>query len=354
MSALVRGATQCTLANGRHSPFNAADQFSPRSMIPLFVLFAALLLGFLILFWSADRFVIGSIATAKNLDISPMMIGLTAVALGTSAPEIFVALTSSIQGETELAVGNAIGSNIANIGMVLGITAIIVPLPFRVDTLRNDLPVLAIVTLCTGAALWDNYLGTWDGILLFTGLGLFLYRLAAEQRGKSEIEIAAEVDEFTDEKDLTTRSAILMLLMSLLCLLASAEILVWAVVQIAGRMGISEMIIGLTVIAIGTSLPELVVSITSAVKGYTDLAIGNIVGSNIFNLLAVLAIPSIISPTHLAPEVLTRDYLVMLALTVFLILFALGLRGGATISRVKGVLLLGGWVVYMFTLFQVA
>ena len=323
-------------------------------MLPLFLLFAALLLGFLILFWSADRFVIGSIATARNLDISPMVIGLTAVALGTSAPEIFVSLTSSTQGEPELAVGNAIGSNIANIGMVLGITALIVPLPFRVDTLRNDLPVLAFVTLCAGASLWDNYLGLWDGLLLFGGLALFLYRLAVEQRGKSELELAAEISEFGDAEGMATSKALGMLLLSLACLLVSAEILVWSVVQIAERMGISEMIIGLTVIAIGTSLPELVVSITSSIKGYTDLAIGNIVGSNIFNLLAVLSIPCIVSPTQLAPEVLTRDYLIMLVLTVVLLAFAYGLSGTARITRVKGGLMFAGWIAYMYSLYYIA
>ena len=145
-----------------------------------------------------------------------------------------------------------------------------------------------------------------------------------------------------------------MLLLSLVCLLVSAEILVWSVVQIAERMGISEMIIGLTVIAIGTSLPELVVSITSSIKGYTDLAIGNIVGSNIFNLLAVLSIPCIVSPTQLAPEVLTRDYLIMLVLTVVLLAFAYGLSGTARITRVKGGLMFAGWIAYMYSLYYIA
>ncbi len=163
----------------------------------LLLLSSAMLVGFLILFRSADQFVIGAVVTARNLDLSPMLIGLTIVSLGTSAPEIFVALTSSVEGVPDLAVGNAIGSNIANIGLVLGITAMLVPLPFRVDV-RRDLHVLIIATLCAGATLVDGYLGIWDGLLLLAGLILFLFRLFNEQKRYSSMETAAEISE-TDE-----------------------------------------------------------------------------------------------------------------------------------------------------------
>jgi cation:H+ antiporter len=313
---------------------------------------AALLIGFLVLFKSADIFVIGSVATAKNFSISPMVIGLTVVALGTSAPEIFVAATSSLQGEPEIAVGNAIGSNIANVGMVLGFTAMLVPLKFRVDILRNDLPILIFVTLCAGASLIDYKLRMWDGLLLLSGLCLFLFRLAMEHRKSSQMELAAEISELGDIPQMSTARATALLVISLLFLLISAELLVWAVIKIAENMGVSELVIGLTVVAVGTSIPELVVSVTSATKGQTDLAIGNIIGSNIFNILAVLAIPAIISPYDLMPHTLWRDYAVMLGLTLVLVVFAYGIRGDSSITRFKGLLLFMVWLGYITYLYQ--
>lgn len=315
---------------------------------------AALLIGFLILFKSADLFVVSSVATAKNFSISPMTIGLTVVALGTSAPEIFVAVTSSLQGEPEIAVGNAIGSNIANIGMVLGFTAMLVPLKFRVDILRNDLPILIFVTLCAGASLIDHKLRLWDGLLLLSGLVLFLFRLAMEHRKSSKAELAAEMSELADIPEMSTAKASRMLIISLLLLLLSSELLVWAVIKIAGNLGVSELIIGLTIIAVGTSIPELVVSVTSAIKGQTDLAIGNIIGSNIFNILAVLAIPAIFAPSDLQPLTLWRDYAVMLCMTLALVVFAYGIRGDSSISRLKGFLLFMAWLGYITYLYQTA
>jgi len=307
---------------------------------------AALLIGFLILFKSADQFVIGSVATAKNLSISPMIIGLTVVALGTSAPEIFVSATSSLQGEPDLAVGNAIGSNIANIGMVLGFTSLIIPLEFRREILRNDLPILIFVTLCAGASLIDLKLGFWDGMLLLLGLALFIFRLGAA-RDTGGTEILAEIEELEEIPAMSRKRAAMTLGLSLLFLLLSAELLVWAVVRIAEGLGVSELVIGLTVIAIGTSLPELVVSVTSALKGQTDLAIGNIVGSNILNILAVLSIPCLLAPTTLDEVTLYRDYGLMLGLTLVLVAFAYVGNGNPRISRVKGALLLIAWASYI-------
>ncbi len=312
-----------------------------------------LLVGFLVLFKSADQFVIGSVATAKNLDISPMVIGLTIVALGTSAPEIFVAAAAALRGEPELAVGNALGSNIANMGMVLGITALLVPLPFKRQVLKHDLPIMALVTLCAGFVLFDKDIDLWDGLLLLGVLALFLLRIAFDSK-LSEPEAIVEITELEEIPAMPLKKAATILLSSLLFLLLSAELLVFAVVKISTAMGVSELFIGLTVIAVGTSLPELVVSVTSALKGETDLAIGNIVGSNIFNMLAVLSIPSFLSPTTLAEEVLWRDYGVMLAMTIAVLVFAYGIRSVAKITRAEGALLLVGWVAYMVWLYQLA
>ncbi len=315
---------------------------------------AALLIGFLVLFKSADQFVIGAVATARSFSISPMTIGLTIVALGTSAPEIFVAAISSLQGEPGIAVGNAIGSNIANIGMVLGFTAILVPLKFRVDILRNDLPILIFVTLCAGASLIDYKLTPIDGLLLLSGLGLFLFRLVIEHRKSSRMEKAAEITELDEIPQMPVPRALMTLFISLIFLLLSSEVLVWAVINIAEGMGASELVIGLTVIAVGTSIPELVVSVTSALKGQTDLAIGNIVGSNIFNILAVLSIPAILGPSELEPLTLWRDYALMLGMTLILVIFAYGIRGPAVINRFKGSLLFALWLGYIIYLYKTA
>ncbi len=316
---------------------------------------AALLVGFLVLFKSADQFVIGAVATARNLHISPVIVGLTIVALGTSAPEIFVSATASLEDQPQIAVGNALGSNIANIGMVLGITALIVPLKFRVDILRDDLPIMVFVTLCAGASLIDYKLGIWDGLLLFTGLVLFLVRLAAEHRKTTPLDLAEEISELSEIPAMSNLRAIATFMLSPVFLLISAELLVWAVANIASMLGVSELLIGLTVIAIGTSLPELVVSMTSAFKGQTDMAIGNIVGSNIFNILAVLSIPCVFAPTDVGPQLLSRDFATMFLLTMLLIVFAYtGKNGDASISRIKGGLLVAIWVGYLVVLYHAA
>jgi cation:H+ antiporter len=284
--------------------------------------------------------------------MSSMLIGLTVVALGTSAPEVFVAVASSFEGAPELAVGNAIGSNIANTGMVLGITALMIPLPFRVEVLRRDLPILMMVTVCAGIVLANLYLGALDSLLLLGALSLFLYRLVREHSRTISMERAADISEFAEIPTMSTQKGIFVLLFSLVFLLSSAELLVWAATEIAIIMGISELIIGLTVIAVGTSLPELVVSVSSAFKGQTDLAIGNIVGSNIFNLLLVLSIPGLIHPTELGTEILWRDYLLMFMMTMLLVLFAYGVRTKAKITRIEGGFLLIIWLAYLASLYH--
>lgn len=318
----------------------------------MLLLCLALLVGFLILFWSADQFVYGATAAARNFNMSAMLIGLTLVSLGTSAPEVFVAVASAYEGSPELAVGNSIGSNIANIGMVLGFTAILVPLPFRVEVLRRDLPILLIVTMCAGIVLMNSYLGVLDSLFLFAGLGLFLFRLVREHQRTYTMEQAAEISDLDEVPEMSTRKSVLIFIASLLLLLASAELLVWSATGIAVRMGISDLVIGLTVIAVGTSLPELVVSVSCALKGQTDLAIGNIVGSNIFNILLVLAIPGLLAPTALDPQILWRDYLLMFMMTLLLVLFAYGVRSKAMITRLEGGFLLLIWVAYLTSLYH--
>ena len=249
-----------------------------------------LVLGFVALIWSADKFLSGAAATATNMGVSKMMIGLTVVSVGTSAPEIVVASMAALDGNSLLAVGNAIGSNIANIGLVLGITAIITPLPFSANVLRKELPWLLGATFLAVILLFDRRLDFVDGIILLLGLTYILWQLMASQ-SDPEYSTEAISDELDDLPEMTNRQSIIWLTVGLIVLLISAQVLVYAATNIATTLGVSDLIIGLTIVAVGTSLPELAATVGSAIKGQPDIAIGNIVGSNILNILAVLAVP---------------------------------------------------------------
>lgn len=306
----------------------------------------AILAGLIILVWSADKFVLGAAATAKQLGMSPLLIGMTIVSLGTSAPEIFVSATASLQGSGVLAIGNAIGSNIANMGLVLGITALIAPLPIQSKMLKKEIPILFVVTLIAGFALLNLNIDLMDSILMFICLAItivWLFRGTEEQQG-----IVGMDEEEAEELNAMSRGkAIFWLVVGLIALMFSAQILVWGAVEVARNFGISELIIGLTIIAIGTSLPELAASVASALKGHHDIAIGNVVGSNIFNLLAVMPIPGLIATTEVTPEVLYRDYGTMLLITLFLIGFVYMFRANGRVGRRAGGLLLLGYFSYL-------
>lgn len=284
--------------------------------------------------------------------MSKMLIGLTVVAVGTSAPEILVAFAASLEGNHLLAVGNAIGSNIANIGLVLGITALIAPLPFSQTVLRAELPWLFGATVLALVLLFDLRLTPLDGLLLLAGLGFILYRLVHNQKiiGK-EVAVSIE-EELEDLPKMTQRRALSWLLVGLVALLVSAELLVWAATSIATALGVSDMIIGLTVVAIGTSLPELAATVGSAMKGHLDIAIGNVVGSNILNILAVLSIPGLLGPTMIDSVGLWRDFGMMLALTMLLGFFAYAMESQKVITRFEGAVMLIAWTGYNFLLIQ--
>ena len=316
--------------------------------VPLLVL----ILGLVTLVWSADRFLSGAASAAGHLGVSKMLIGLTVVSLGTSAPEILVALTAAIEGNPLLAVGNAIGSNIANIGLVLGITAMIAPLPFSSGVLRKELPWLLGATLLTLWLLFDLQLTRLDGVILLTAMGLIMYRLVKTQQATTE-GVSVSIEEELDElQALSRRKAIFWLVAGLILLLVSAEMLVWAATRIAEWLGVTEMVIGLTVVAVGTSLPELAATVGAAVKGHSDIAIGNVVGSNILNILVVLAVPGLVSEPVIDNVALWRDCGMMLALTLALALFAYAIGSQRVITRFEGAVILLGWVGYNYVLFQ--
>lgn len=318
-----------------------------------------LIVGFVTLVWSADRFLNGAAASARLLGMSPMMIGLTIVSLGTSAPEIFVAVAAALNGTTLLAIGNAIGSNIANIGLVLGIAALIAPLPFARSVLRSELPWLLAATVAAFVVLFNLHLGRLEGIALLLMLGVLMWRLIREHKrnpvsADAEADLAPELEEIAALEQLTRKQAISWLLSGLLVLLLSAQLLVWAATEVATVLGVSELIIGLTVIAIGTSLPELAATVGSVIKGHTDIAIGNVVGSNILNILAVMALPPIIAPVTLEVAIMWRDLGMMTAMTLLLLLFAYGLNRRPVITRFEGAVLLMAWIGYNSLLFAQA
>ena len=312
-----------------------------------------LLVGFVALVWSADKFLSGAASTAVNFGIPKIIIGLTIVSLGTSAPEIIVATFAAIEGNHLLAVGNAIGSNIANIGLVLGVTAIITPLAFSRNVRRKELPWLIGATLLTLALLSDRDLNMRDGLILLFGLAIILWQLLAGARN-ADPENDPLQDELNEIPDMSNGMSLFWLVVGLVILLVSAQILVYTAVNIAQMFGVSELIIGLTVIAIGTSLPELAATVGSALKGHPEIAIGNVVGSNILNILAVLAVPALLGGVEINHVVLWRDAGMMTALTMMLALFAYGVHSRAVITRFEGAVMLAAWIGYNLLLIHQA
>jgi len=313
----------------------------------------AIVAGFALLVWGADRFVIGASATARNLGVSPLIIGLTIVGFGTSAPEMLVSAMAAWSGNPDMGVGNALGSNITNIGLVLGITALIVPLSVRSETLKREFPLLFAVMLIALALLLDGEMNRIDGIILLIGMGALVYWMVA--LGLREYRNADPMaSEFTDEipAHMPMVKAVFWLLLGLVILMASSRILVWGAVNVAQWFGISDLIIGLTIVAIGTSLPELAASVMSALKGEHDIAVGNVLGSNMFNLLAVLGMPGLLHPAVTPPELMSRDFPAMIGLTIALFIMGYGFLRPGHVTRIEGGLLLLGYLAYLGMLYH--
>jgi len=311
----------------------------------------AVLGGFLFLIWGADRFVVGAAATARNLGVAPLIIGLTIVGFGTSAPEMLVSAVAALQGNPGLAVGNAIGSNITNIALILGLTALIAPLAINSKLLRRELPILSAVMVAGLLLLLDGDLSRLDGAILLFGLVIMVVWMV--RTGMAERDGDVLVTEFDDDipRNIPMPRALFWVFVGLLVLLGSSQLLVWGAVGIAQALGVSDLIIGLTIVALGTSLPELAASVVSALKGEHDIAVGNVIGSNLFNLLAVLGIPGLLAPLAIESAVLTRDYPVMIGLTLLFFVMAFGRRGPGRINRVEGGLLLACYIGYQTLLY---
>jgi cation:H+ antiporter len=310
------------------------------------VFLAAVVVGLVVLVWSADRFVEGAACTSYRAGMSPLLVGMIVVGFGTSAPELVVSAIASYQGNPGLALGNAIGSNISNIALILGLTALLVPVAVHSNMVRKELPQLGVVTLLLWLLLLDGQLARWNGVVLLVTFFVVMTASALRSSRSQEAPLSGEVLEGIDPERLSLRMAIFWLVVGLVILILSSRAVVWGAVGIAQTLGVSDVIIGLTVVAVGTSLPELASTLAAARKGEHDLAIGNIVGSNLFNTLAVVGIAAVVHPLEIERVLLTRDIPVMVIMTVALFVVCLKVSGLSRISRIEGGALVLAYVGY--------
>ncbi len=313
----------------------------------------AIILGLVLLVWSADKFVEGAAATAKHLGMPTLLIGMVIIGFGTSAPELAVSAMAASDGNPGLALGNGYGSNITNIALIVGLTALIAPIAVHSQVIRKELPLLVVLTLIAGAQLLDGELSRLDGWVL---LGVFAavmgWSIYQGIKGKGD-PMAEGIDAELISHPMPMKNAIIWLVIGLILLIVSSRILVWGAVTIAQALGISDLVIGLTIVAIGTSLPELASALAAVKKNEHDLILGNILGSGIFNTLAVVGLAATIQPLSVDPEVLYRDWTLMLGLTIALLVMGFGITGWRRlISRVDGVLLLTAYIAYTGYLFS--
>ncbi|MBK8407658.1 MAG: calcium/sodium antiporter [Sandaracinaceae bacterium] len=321
---------------------------------PLVLEGLSILGGIAFLVWGADRFVLGASALANNMGVSPLLIGLTIVGFGTSAPEMLVSAVAASQGSSGIAIGNAVGSNITNAALVLGASALVGPLAVHSKVIRRELPVLLLVSLGAYALMWDRHLGRGDGIVLLLCLiGMVSWVVREARMEGSEVSPDALSVEMEDEipRDMSTPVALFWVVFGLAILMASSDRLVWGATGVARHFNVPDLLIGLTVVAVGTSLPELAASVAASRRGEDDIAIGNVVGSNIFNLLGVLALPGIIAPGGFDEAVLRFDFPVMIGLTVLVLVLARGFRNERRLTRAHGALLVACFVAYNVYLF---
>jgi K+-dependent Na+/Ca+ exchanger related-protein len=318
-------------------------------LLPIF----AIIGGLLLLIWSADRFVDGAAATARHFGMSQLLIGIVIIGFGTSAPEMIVSALSALNGNPGIALGNAYGSNITNIGLILGLTALVLPLAVNSQVLKQELPVLIFVTALSAFLIMDGDVLRLDAWIL---LGIFFiymgWTIWTGLRNRDDSLVHDVKEELQEQEYISLAKALMWVVIGLALLMGSSQLLVWGAVEIARYFGVSDLVVGLTIVAVGTSLPELASSIAAARKNEVDLAVGNIIGSNLFNTLAVVGLAGAISPMYVGQEVFTRDMPVMSTLTVLLLVFGFGKKG--QINRIKGLILLLAYIGYNFYLFKTA
>ncbi|GED22767.1 sodium:calcium antiporter [Halomonas halmophila] len=307
----------------------------------------AVLAGLVLLMWSAERFVDGAAATSAHLGLSPLLIGMLVIGFGTSAPELVVSVIAAYQGNPGLALGNAYGSNIANIGLILGLVALISPLAVHSSMVRRELPILGGVTLLSALLLLGGVVSRLEGGLLLLILAAFMAFSIRQGAKTTSDALSTDTEESLAQHSMTLRAGLIWTALGLVLLVVSSRLLVWGAVSIAQSFGVSDLIIGLTVVAVGTSLPELASSISALRRREHDLVLGNVVGSNLFNTLGVVGLAALIAPIEVASEVLLRDWSLMMAMTLLMSVFALGWRGRAgRINRLEGGALMAMYLVY--------
>lgn len=306
----------------------------------------AIAVGLALLAWSADRLVEGAAATAGHFGVPPLLIGMVIVGFGTSAPEMVVSALAALQGDPGLALGNAYGSNIANIALVLGLTALISPITVHSQVLRKELPILTAVTALAAYQLKDGQISRLDALVLLGVFGVLMAWTIWQGLATKSDALGSETEQKLAVHAMPLKQALFRLAGGLVLLIVSSRILVWGAVGIAHHFGISDLVIGLSLVALGTSLPELASSIAATRKGQHDIALGNAIGSNIFNTLVVVGIAGVIHPMHVGPEVLSRDVLIMSVLTLSLFGICYGFRGPGRINRFEGALLLACYGAY--------
>ena len=309
-------------------------------------------MGFVAVVWGADRFVYGAAGLASNLGVSRLVIGLTIVAFGTSAPEMLVSGMAAMAGSREMGVGNAVGSNITNVTLVLGAAALVQPLSIHSRLLIREIPILFLTMAVAWAFLWDGELSRVEGLLLLFGMFLLVAWIGTQGRKEDPGYSDPPADAFAHDdipSSLPTAKAIVLFSVGLILLLAGSRVLVWGAIGIARDLGVSELVVGLTLVALGTSLPELAASVAAARRGEQDIAVGNVVGSNMFNLLGVLALPGIIAPGEVDRSIIVRDFPIMVGVTLLLVLMAMNERNH--IGRKRGITLIFVFVAYFVMLF---
>jgi cation:H+ antiporter len=314
----------------------------------------ALVSGLVLLIWSADRFVEGSASAARHFGMPPLMIGMVIVGFGTSAPEMVVSALAASQGNGGIALGNAYGSNITNIALILGLTALISPITVHSQVLRKELTILTAVTALAGWQVSDGEISLFDALALLGVFGALVVWTIWQGLRKNTDTLGSEMNQELDLHTMPLRYALFWLSVGLALLIVSSRILVWGATEIARGLGISDLIIGLTIVAVGTSLPELASSIIAARRGEHDIALGNILGSNLFNTLAVVGIAGTIRPLAAAPEIFNRDMLVVAGLTLSLFVIGYGFRRAGRINRIEGALLVVCYAGYAAWLIRTA
>lgn len=319
---------------------------------------AAILGGLILLVWSADRFVDGAASTAHHFGMAPLLIGIVVIGFGTSAPEMIVSASSALSGSPGIALGNAYGSNITNIALILGLTAMIKPLLVNSDILKKELPILIAVTALSAYLLYDANVTRLDAIILLSVFFAYMgWTIIVALRSKNDALSEDANAELAEHSAMSLGKSLMWLIVGLLLLMVSSQLLVFGAVEIAKFFGVSDLVIGLTIVAVGTSLPELASSIVAARKGEVDLALGNIIGSNLFNTLAVVGIAGAIKPMEVGSEVFSRDIVIMSGLTVLLFFMCFNPRrnpNGGRINRLEGFVLFLAYVGYNLYLFKTA